>query len=113
MTSEMGWFVPLGGMALFLALAGATYWLGGRMAAPGEDSPGKREPYACGEDLAAGETQLSYSRFFRLALMFVSVHMAVLLLLGMPRVRGGRLLATAYLLGVAVCVDILVKEEED
>jgi len=108
---EIHWTLPIAALALYLAVAGALYWLGGRLATPGSESRGKHEPYACGEDLSASETQLSYSRFYRLALMFALVHMAALLLAGIRLVRDGRLLATAYLVGVAICVDILVKGE--
>jgi len=111
MTMYIHWTLPVVALALYMALAGGFYWLGGKTAAPGTESQGKHEPYACGEDLSASETQLSYSRFYRLALMFGLVHMAVLLLAGMRLVRDGRLLATAYLVGIGVCVDILVKEE--
>lgn len=97
--------------ALFLGVAAALHWLGGRWAAPGEDSPDKYLPYACGEDLSLSETRLSYQRFFRLALMFALVHVAALVVALLPRELNTRLLATAYLLGVAVCVDVLARGE--
>lgn len=110
-------------LALFLALAGGLYWLSGRWAARSEDSPGKHQPYACGEDLRSARPalpgvvsdqdgpQLSYHGFFRLALMFVVVHMATLLLAILPNTQDMRFLATAYLIGIAICVDVLVREE--
>lgn len=97
--------------ALFLGVAAMLHWLGGRWAARGEDTPGKRLPYACGEDLSPVETKLSYQRFFRLALMFVVIHMATLVAAMLPRQLDARLLVTVYLVGVAVCVDVLVKGE--
>ena len=98
-------------MIIFLALAAGLYWLGGRWAPRGQDSVGKYLPYACGEDLSPDETRLSYQRFYRLALMFVVVHMATLVVAMLPMTLDARLLATIYLLGVAVCVDVLVKGE--
>jgi len=97
--------------ALFMGVAAALHWLGGRWAPRGENSPGKHLPYACGEDLIPAETQLSYQRFFRLALTFVLVHMATLVAAMLPRELDARLLVTIYLVGVAICVDVLVKGE--
>ena len=102
---------PLGAMAVFFAVAVTIYWLGRRWGARGSETPGKHTPYACGEDFGPEETQLSYKRFFRLALMFVVVHMATLVVAKLPMALDARLVATLYLLGVALCVDILVKGE--
>lgn len=95
----------------FLGLAAALYWLGGRLQAKGSEAEGKRLPYACGEDIGSGEARLSYERFFRLALMFVVVHIATLLIALLPSEAAARPIATLYLVGVAVCVDILVRGE--
>ena len=94
---------------IFLALAYGIYRLGGALSPPGEEHPGKCEPYACGEDLGQPESRLSYQRFFRLALVFVVVHMAALVVATLPLQFDARLLATVYLAGVGVCVDILVR----
>lgn len=102
---------PLMAWVLFLGLAAAIYWLGGRLQAKGPEAEGKRLPYACGEDISSGEARLSYERFFRLALMFVVVHIATLLIALLPTGAGTREMATVYLLGIAVCVDILVRGE--
>ena len=85
--------------------------MSGRSAARGEESPGKHLPYACGEDMLPGEVKLSYQGFFRLALMFAVVHMATLLLATLPKTPDERFLGTAYLLGIAICVHVLVREE--
>ena len=98
-------------LALCGALARGRYWAGGRLAPRGQDSPGKHAPYACGENLTHSEARISYRRFFRLALMFVVVHMGTLVIAMLPGGITGRLLATGYLAGVAVCVDILVARE--
>lgn len=109
---SVGWFNnPMTGFVIFLGGAAGLHWLGGRWGARGQDAPGKYLPYACGEDLGPGEAQLSYQRFFRLALVFVTVHMAALIVALLPSSTDARLMATAYLLGVAVCVDILVRAE--
>lgn len=98
-------------LALFLALGVLGYRWVGRRSPRGSDSPGKRQPYACGEDLSPTEIRLSYRRFFRLALMFVVVHMATLVVAFLPRSLDVRLLATGYLLGIGVCVDILIRRD--
>ena len=100
---------PLIAMALYVAIAAGLYWWGGRWGARGPGSSGKNQPYACGEDFTPGETQLSYRRFYRLALLFVVVHVATLVVAMLPSERSGRLLGTLYLVGVAVCVDVLAR----
>jgi len=107
MTMEWLTSLPMA-LVLFLALAFLLFWVAGRWAPRGVDTPGKRQPYACGEDLNPRGSRLSYQGFFRLALVFVIVHISALVLAMLPRVGGARLLATAYLLGAALCVDVLV-----
>jgi NADH:ubiquinone oxidoreductase subunit 3 (subunit A) len=128
---------PLVVLLLCSGLGAGLYWLGGRLS-PRTDDPGTKKsgvsgaenpgglacadtgpmdataktlPYACGEDFVTEEARLSYGRFFRLALMFVVVHIAALVLALLPRGPDTRLLASGYLLGVAVCVDVLVRGE--
>ena len=98
-------------LVLFLGLTGSIYWLSGRWSARSPESTGKHLPYACGEDIIQGEVKLSYRSFFRLALMFVIVHMGILLLAMLPYTLEMRYLATAYLVGIAICVDVLVRGE--
>lgn len=100
---------PVVAMGLYFLLALGLYGLGGRWRAKGEETEGKRLPYACGEDLFCDETRLSYQRFYRLALAFVVVHIGTLVVATLPRALGARLLATVYLLGVFVCVDSLAR----
>lgn len=95
-------------LVLFMGLALLMYRVAGRWAPEGEESPGKRQPYACGEDLSPAGSRLSYRGFFRLALVFVIVHISALVVAMLPRAGDMRLLATAYLLGAAMCVDLLV-----
>lgn len=103
------WFSsPPVAFVVLSALVAALYWLCGRLAATGEDSPGKRLPYACGEDLLPGGERLSYRRFYRLALMFVTVHMGTLVIATLAGMREMRWLATGYLVGIVICVDALV-----
>lgn len=98
-------------LCVFLALAYGLYRLGGALAAPGEEHPGKHQPYACGEDLLPPEAQLAYHAFFQLALMFSMLHLAALVLSTLPPGGAGHRLATAYLVGIAISVFVLIKGE--
>jgi len=103
-----GWLAsPPVALALFVGLGWALHAWAGKWAARGEDSPGKHLPYACGEDLVPNATEMSYQRFFRLALMFVIVHIVTLVIAALSRETEVRALATAFVLGVAVCIDVL------
>jgi NADH:ubiquinone oxidoreductase subunit 3 (subunit A) len=98
-------------LCAFLALAYGLYRLGGKLAAPGEDHPGKRQPYACGEDLLPSRAQLTYHAFFRLALMFGVLHLATLVLSTLPLEVVSRRMAAAYLMGIGISVFVLTKGE--
>lgn len=94
-------------LVVFLGLAGVAYRLAGRWAPKGIDTPGKRQPYACGEDVTPTRGRHAYYGVFQLALMFVIVHISALVLAMLPRAGDMRVVATAYLLGAAMCVDLL------
>jgi len=98
-------------LCVFLALAYGLYRLGGALAAPGEEHPGKHQPYACGEDLLPPQAQLAYHAFFRLALMFAILHLATLVVSTLPPGGASHRLATAYLVGIAISVFVLTKGE--
>jgi NADH:ubiquinone oxidoreductase subunit 3 (subunit A) len=100
-------------MLLFLGLGSLAYRFGGRLAPRGHESPGKRQPYACGEDLGPERARLSYQRFFRLALLFVVVHMATLVVATLPNDLSTRMLALVYLGGVGVCLLVLISGEAE
>jgi len=98
-------------LCVFLALAYGLYRLGGPLAAPGEEHPGKHQPYACGEDLLPPEAQLAYHAFFRLALMFGVLHLATLVVSTLPPEGASHRIAVAYLVGIAISVFVLTKGE--
>ncbi len=100
-------------LGILLALGAGLYAWAGRRAARGPDAPGKHLPYACGEEAVPGQMQLSYGRFFGLALMFVVVHVGILVVATASRNGDLHLLATVYLLCVALCVDILTSRQGD
>ena len=96
---------------IFLALAYGLYRLGGVLAAPGEDHPGKYKPYASGEDLPLPRAQLAYHDFFHLALMFAILHLATLVVTTLPPEGASHRIAVAYLVGVGISVLVLTKRE--
>jgi hypothetical protein len=102
-------FSPPFALALFMALAYGLYRLGGKVAARGEDTPGKHQPYACGEDLGLVQVRLTYHAFFKLALMFGILHLASLVIATLPAGGSSRRLATLYLVGIGISVLVLTE----
>lgn len=96
---------------IFLALVYGLYRLGGVLAAPGEEHPGKYQPYASGEDLPSPGAQLEYHGFFHLALMFSILHMATLVVTTLPPEGASHRIALAYLVGIGISVLVLTKWE--
>ena len=96
---------------IFLALAYGLYRLGGVLAAPGEEHPGKHQPYASGEDLPPPGAQLAYHDFFHLALMFSILHLATLVVTTLPPEGASHRIAVAYLMGIGISVLVLTKRE--
>ena len=97
----------------FMALAYGLYCAGGALAARGEELPGKRQPYACGEDLLPPEAQLAYHAFFRLALMFGLLHLATIVISTLPPGGGARPVALLYVFGIVACVLALTGGEDE
>ncbi|MBC7248969.1 MAG: hypothetical protein H5T62_01665 [Anaerolineae bacterium] len=98
-------------LCFFLALAYGLYRLGGMLAPPGEEHPGKHQPYACGEELLPPQAQLAYHAFFWLALMFSVLHLATLVISTLPPGGEAHRAAMAYLVGIAISVFVLTKEK--
>jgi len=66
--SSLNAIVALGLAALLTIM---LYFVGGKLAAKGRASPGKYEPYACGEDLPPPEPRVNLMAFFWYILFFV------------------------------------------
>jgi NADH:ubiquinone oxidoreductase subunit 3 (subunit A) len=99
-------------MLVYIGVGYGLYRLGRAFAAPGEDHPGKEEPYACGEDLRPAPIKLSYHSFFRLALMFSVLHLATLTVSTLPGPGLFQFAGLIYLVGIAVSVLVLIGEGE-
>ncbi len=81
---------PLAFAILFLAVLG-LFHLSGRLSSPGEDAPGKRLSYLCGEETelfdtpsSGGKLRPDYRRFFGAAFFFTVIEVGVLLLATVP-----------------------------
>ena len=98
-------------LVVFMAIAYGLYRLGDKVAARGDDAPGKHQPYACGEDLGLSEARLTYHAFFKLALMFGILHLASLVIATLPAGETSRRLATLYLAGIGISVLVLTDGE--
>ena len=95
---------------VFLALSFGLYRLGGKIGARSEDTPGKHQPYACGEELSPPKAQLAYHSFFRLALLFGILHLATLVLSTLPQETTAHRMAFVYLVGIGISVFVLTGE---
>jgi len=63
---------------IVLAVVGLLTLLVKGLAAPGKPSPGKNEPYACGQDVPTGRIQPGYDDFFHFAFLFTVLEVAAL-----------------------------------
>jgi NADH:ubiquinone oxidoreductase subunit 3 (subunit A) len=95
-------------LLVFFSITYFLYWLGGKIAASSQETPGKHEPYACGEDLAPAKTQLSYRAFFRLALMFGILHVTALVLSTLPMDTRSTRIPLIYIAAVGISVFVLM-----
>lgn len=102
---------PMAAFVVFLGLALALYWLGGRVAATSPDSEGKHQPYASGEDLVPRRSRVAYHSFFRLALIFGILHLATLVISTVPQGGMTHRPALLYLGAIAISVFVLTKGE--
>ena len=100
---------PLVAGGIFGLLVYGLYRLGGVLAPKGEPHPGKRQPYACGEDLLPPEARLAYHAFFQLALMFSLLHLAALVISTLPARAESHRIAIVYLFAITISVLVLTE----
>jgi NADH:ubiquinone oxidoreductase subunit 3 (subunit A) len=99
---------PVTAMLVFTLLAfGILYW-GKRIGAKDKSEPNKYLPYTGGENLDAPKGNMRYDAFFRLAIMFVVLHVAGLVISTMPFASGYHWVALFFLFGIFVSVLVLV-----
>jgi NADH:ubiquinone oxidoreductase subunit 3 (subunit A) len=103
-------------MAVFMLLAFGLYRLGGSLAPDAtshhqaEAHPDKHVPYTGGEELPSPTRHhIGYRAFYRLALLFVLLHVAALVLSTLPSDPASDRLAILYLVGVGIGVFVLTE----
>ena len=69
----------------------------------GKAPSGKREPYACGEDVGEQRSQPDYGQFFHFAFFFTIMHVVALVVATVPR---GSIGAAALAVGLLVSATI-------
>ncbi|HEX2954650.1 MAG TPA: hypothetical protein VHR47_11800 [Bacillota bacterium] len=100
-------FFPPVAFVIFLLVGLLLLWLGSKMAAHGQDYPGKRDQYACGEPFPARKVQPDYAMFFPFALFFTIIHVTALIMATLP-VGNIALMGILYMTGIAVSLYTLV-----
>jgi len=63
-----------------LAVIGLLAWLVKGLATRSNPTPGKGEPYACGQNVPTGKIQPGYSDFFHFAFLFTILEVVALIL---------------------------------
>lgn len=100
-------FFPPVAFAIFLLVGLLIYMFGALLAAKGNESPGKRTQYACGEDVPAAKVQPDYSFFFPFAIFFTIIHVTALIMATIPA-GNLALMGILYLAGVSISLYTLV-----
>lgn len=73
-------------------------------------APGKRKPYASGEDVEDHRAQPDYSQFFHFAFFFTLLHVVALVVATVPRgVPAAAALAAAFVLSAVVGLLVLFR----
>ena len=76
----------------------------------GKPAGGKREPYACGEDVKDHRAQPEYGQFFHFAFFFTIMHVLALIVATVPRGSlGAAALAAAMLVTASISIFILFR----
>ena len=101
----MDWFlVPPLSFLFILAVVSVLYIWAKKLAPRGEDSAGKAEPYACGENVETGRVQPNYGQFFPFAFFFTIMHVAALVLGTVPGNAVGLALPFLAIAGLAILI---------
>ena len=84
-----------------------VYGLISRVSAKVMDHPEKYLPYSSGQNLAPGDDLMTYQAFFRIGLLFVVLHVAVLVISTLPFEEVSNRMGFFYLFGVLVSAFVL------
>ena len=94
---------------ILLAAFGLLSWLSKFLSPAGAPAAGKGEPYACGQNVATGKIQPSYSEFFPFAFFFTIMHVAALVLGTVP--ADAVWMAIPFLAIAALAIAILFRRD--
>jgi len=89
-----------------LLLSAALYGFGRLVEEKAVATPGKYEPYACGEDFKAEKFEFGYRKFYIAAIFFTIMHVAVLTIATVPG-GAGALHALVYLVAIAASISCM------
>ena len=89
-----------------LLLCAAIYGLGRLVEEKGTPTPGKYEPYACGENFPAEKLHFGYRKFYVAAIFFTIMHVAVLTIATVPG-GSGAYRAFVYLVAIGASISCL------
>jgi len=102
---------PVAFLILF-AFAALEIWTLRAITAKGTETPGKRKPYACGEDIVRHRLQPDYSQFFSLAFFFTIMHVVAMIIATVPAGSiAASLLAVAFTLSAVAGLLALFRKE--
>jgi len=85
---------PVAVFVIVIAVILILAWLAKRLETRSNPTPGKVEPYACGQDVPTGRIQPGYDDFFHFAFLFTILEVAVLVV--------GTITANAIWLSIAI-----------
>ncbi|MGC9468100.1 MAG: hypothetical protein ACP5HS_05885 [Anaerolineae bacterium] len=106
------WFSPIVAAAVYLVVVLGLHWLGGVLSEKGDTSPDKHLPYTGGEWPIRAPESVGYQAFFRLALLFAILHVAVLVYSTLPSGESARRWAIVYIIGIGISAFVLTGREE-
>ncbi|MCL2151169.1 MAG: NADH-quinone oxidoreductase subunit A [Coriobacteriia bacterium] len=90
---------------ILLAVIGLAMWASRGLSPKGSPTPGKEDPYACGQDVPSGRYQPGYADFFQFAFLFTILDVATLMI---GTVVAGGVWLTVLVLGIVVLALIIL-----
>lgn len=98
---------------IFFGLISLGYYVIRKYSAKGPDHPDKHLPYSGGQKIPPVEVRLSYNTYFRIALLFGIIHVAVLVLATLPLGEGRSILGLLFLIGISISAVVLARRKPD
>ena len=102
-------FLPPVTFVIILGVVFLQSHLMGKLSARGKETDGKRQSYACGEDVGEHRIQPNYSQFFSFAFFFTIMHVVVLVIATAPVDFFASIMAGIYIAAAAVSLLILFR----